>query len=136
MRKIHSKIDKTKLLHIFYTLNDISNRTDIVDSSQFLQVASIGLNKGQTFKPHQHIWRENISKKVIAQECWIVLQGSVRVDYYDTDGAFLGSIILNQGDVTITLEGGHNYQSLSDNTKVYEIKTGPYYGQELDKKFL
>ena len=136
MKKIHSKIDKSKILHIFCSLDDISNRTDIVDSSQFLQVASLGLNNGQTFKPHQHIWRENINQKVIAQECWIILNGSVRVDYYDTDGAFLESIILNQGDVTITLEGGHNYQSLSDNTKVYEIKTGPYYGQELDKKFL
>lgn len=136
MKKIHSKKDKSKLLHVFYSLNDISNRTDIIDSNQFLQVASLELNHGQTFKPHQHIWRDNICKKVIAQECWVILQGSVRVDYYDTDGAFLEANILNQGDVTITLEGGHNYQSLSEDTKVYEIKTGPYYGQHLDKKFL
>ena len=44
--------------------------------------------------------------------------------------------ILEQGDASFTLEGGHNYQILEDNTLVYEYKTGPYEGQKLDKVFL
>ena len=136
MEKIYSKIDKLKLLHLNYSSSSINKRSDLVECNQFLQVASLALEKDQTFKPHQHIWKKNLSNNVIAQECWVIISGSVRVDYYDLDGSFLASKTLVEGDITITLEGGHNYQALDDNTKVYEIKTGPYYGQELDKKFL
>ena len=44
--------------------------------------------------------------------------------------------ILNQGDASFTLYGGHNYQILEDDTIVYEYKTGPYEGQKLDKTFI
>ena len=44
--------------------------------------------------------------------------------------------ILNVGDASFTLEGGHNYEILEDNTLVYEYKTGPYEGQEFDKIFI
>jgi len=44
--------------------------------------------------------------------------------------------ILNAGDASFTLEGGHTYEILEDNTIVYEYKTGPYEGQQNDKKFL
>jgi hypothetical protein len=44
--------------------------------------------------------------------------------------------ILHVGDASFTLEGGHNYEILEDNTLVYEYKTGPYEGQEMDKKFI
>jgi len=44
--------------------------------------------------------------------------------------------ILYVGDASFTLEGGHNYEILEDNTLVYEYKTGPYEGQEFDKTFI
>ena len=44
--------------------------------------------------------------------------------------------ILKPGDASFTLEGGHNYLILEDNTLVYEYKTGPYEGQALDKTFI
>ena len=43
--------------------------------------------------------------------------------------------ILNAGDSSFTLEGGHTYEILEDDTLVYEYKTGPYEGQEKDKVF-
>ena len=42
---------------------------------------------------------------------------------------------LNQGDISLTFEGGHTYTILED-ARVYEYKTGPYEGVELDKVFL
>jgi hypothetical protein len=36
----------------------------------------------------------------------------------------------------ITLEGAHTYTILENDTLVYEYKTGPYEGQELDKQFI
>jgi hypothetical protein len=73
---------------------------------------------------------------VIAQESWIVIQGSVKCIFYDIDDTIIAEPILNVGDASFTLEGGHNYYILEDNTLVYEYKTGPYEGQKLDKTFI
>jgi hypothetical protein len=36
----------------------------------------------------------------------------------------------------MTFRGGHNYYILEEDTIVYEYKTGPYLGQDLDKEFI
>ena len=91
--------------------------------------------KGQTFKPHQHIWKDG-EKKVIAQESWVVIKGSVQCSFFDIDGSLISEPILNKGDCSITLEGGHTYSILKPGTLVYEFKTGPYKGQKYDKEFI
>ena len=48
----------------------------------------------------------------------------------------IGDEIIKTGDCSITFEGGHTYTILEDDTIVYEYKTGPYYGQKLDKAFI
>ncbi len=140
MEKIFSNLEPNKLLHIIYKLSDFNNiqethRKDIVDPKEFIQLSALKMNKGQTFKPHQHIWK-NGEKKVIAQESWVVIKGSVKCSFYDTDGTILKQPVLNVGDCSITLAGGHTYSILEDDTLVYEYKTGPYKGQENDKIFL
>jgi hypothetical protein len=95
----------------------------------------MGSFKDKTFKPHKHIWKEQ-KRNVIAQESWVVLQGSVKCIFYDLDNTILSTEFLYPGDASFTLEGGHNYEILEDNTLVYEYKTGPYEGQELDKIFI
>mgnify|MGYP003674399210 FL=1 len=56
---------------------------------------------------------------------------------YDIDNTtILATPILEAGDASFTLYGGHTYEILEENTIVYEYKTGPYEGQELDKRFL
>ena len=135
MEKIYSKVEPGKLLHIINRFSDIDNRTDIVPEENFLQCASLGMNKGDTFKPHKHIWKDG-KDKVIAQESWVVIRGKVKCIFYDIDDNILETPILNQGDASFTLFGGHTYEILEDNTLVYEYKTGPYEGQKLDKEFL
>ena len=93
------------------------------------------MKKGQTFKPHQHIWKDG-EKKVIVQESWVVIRGSVKCIFYDTDGTIIKEPVLNVGDCSITLAGGHTYSILEDDTLVYEYKTGPYKGSENDKIFI
>ncbi len=116
--------------------SEFRNRQDIVNPSQFLQVASIEMMKDKTFKPHKHIWKNNKVKKVIAQESWVIIKGEIKVDYYDINNEYLDSHCLYEGDCTITLEGGHNYTSLVNDSLVYEFKTGPYEGQINDKILL
>jgi cupin fold WbuC family metalloprotein len=136
MKYIYSKVDPEKLLHIINKLDDIIERTNIVPDYQFLQLATLRMEKGKTFRPHQHIWKNSPTDKIIAQESWIVVKGSVKVYMYDIDGTLLTTEIINQGDCSMTFEGGHTYESLKDDTVVYEYKTGPYTGIENDKVFL
>tara|TARA_A100001515_G_C4568926_1_gene209062 strand:- start:885 stop:1298 length:414 start_codon:yes stop_codon:yes gene_type:complete len=135
MEKIYSKVKPDKLLHIINRFSDIDGRTDIVPKENFLQCASLNMNKGDTFKPHKHVWKDG-KDKVIAQESWVVIKGKVKCIFYDIDNTILETPILNQGDASFTLFGGHTYETLENDTIVYEYKTGPYEGQKLDKEFL
>jgi hypothetical protein len=136
MQKIYSKIEPEKLLHIIVRKDDFKpGREDIVEENQFIQCSILQMENGKTFKPHKHIWKER-TRNVIAQESWIVVQGSVKCIFYDIDDTLIAEPILYPGDASFTLEGGHNYEILEDDTLVYEYKTGPYEGQILDKVFL
>lgn len=125
-----------KLLHIVYNAEEfVDERTELVNETQFIQCAYLKMNKGKTFRPHKHIWKKPSFDQHIAQESWVVIKGSVKVFFYDTDMNLLETHVLQAGDSSFTLEGGHTYEILEDDTLVYEYKTGPYEGQEKDKVF-
>lgn len=136
MKKIYSKIAPDKLLHIINRKDEIIDRTNVSPDEQFIQLATMKLNSGKTFSPHKHIWKNQDQKNVIAQESWVVIEGQVRVHLYDIDNTHICDEVIERGDCSITFEGGHTYTILEDNTIVYEYKTGPYLGQELDKVFI
>lgn len=152
VRKIYSKEDPSKLLHICYsTYHDAFNnnvtsvgkdviRQDLVPDDQFLQAAHITIKtEGHKFRPHRHIpHHPEYGRMVIAQESWVVLSGKIKVYFYDIDddNTLLEEVILNPGDISITLQGGHTYEALVADTSVIEFKTGPYKGQLLDKRFI
>ena len=136
MEKIYSKVDSSKLLHVVVRKEDLTpGRVEVVPEDHFIQCALLNMEKGKTFKPHKHIWKER-TRNVIAQESWIVIQGSVKCIFYDIDDQIIATPILHPGDASFTLEGGHTYEIQEDNTLVYEYKTGPYEGQSLDKTFI
>ena len=136
MIQYFSKVDPSKLLHVVVRKEDLTpGRVEVVPEDNFIQCALLNMEKGKTFKPHRHIFKKR-TRNVIAQESWIVVQGSVKCTFYDLDDSVLVEPVLNPGDASFTLEGGHTYTILEDNTLVYEYKTGPYEGQALDKIFL
>lgn len=142
MKKIYSKQDPEKLLHIICRKDELGlqgktegGRVDVAPEDQFLQVAAIQMNEGKTFKPHRHIWKDG-EKSVIAQESWVVISGSVKATLYDLDDSIIAEEQLKAGDLSMTFQGGHNYLATESNTFVYEFKTGPYKGVENDKTFI
>ena len=136
MIEYYSKIEPNKLLHVVVRKEDLKpGRKDIIPEEHFIQCSHLNMEKGKTFRPHKHIFK-NRTRDVIAQESWIVIQGKVKCIFYDLDDTILVEPILEPGDASFTLEGGHNYEILEDNTLVYEYKTGPYEGQKLDKQFI
>ena len=134
MEKIYSKVKPDVLLHLINRLDEIEGRTDVAPVEEFLQLATLKMHKGQTFKAHKHITL--VKETNIAQESWIVVRGSVKCIFYDLDDTIIAEPILKPGDCSMTFRGGHNYLILEDDTIVYEYKTGPYLGQQLDKEFL
>jgi cupin fold WbuC family metalloprotein len=136
MEHIYSKVEPGKILHTIVRKEDLTpGRKEVVSEDNFIQCAILNMEKGKSFKPHRHIWKER-TRNVIAQESWIVVQGSVKCIFFDLDDNIIATPVLYPGDASFTLEGGHTYEILEDNTLVYEYKTGPYEGQSLDKTFI
>ena len=136
MEKIYSKVKPNKLLHVINKLSDIKNRTNVIEDEHFIQCATLKMYKGQTFPPHKHIIKDRHYSNQIAQESWVVIKGKVKCIFYDIDDKIIAEPILEEGDASFTLYGGHTYEILEEDTIVYEYKTGPYEGQELDKTFI
>lgn len=135
--KVLPKEHPQALLHLVVRgkyFDEIGGRSDIIDPRHFLQVAFLNLAKDQTFKAHRHIYSKFFTESKISNEMWYIIRGSVQADYWDLDGSKLNSVILSEGDITITISAaGHNYTSLTENTRVIEIKSGPYFSREQDK---
>ena len=135
MKEIYSKVEPETLLHIILKKDSVqTERLNVVKDKEFIQLAAMRLPKGKTFKPHKHIFCEKIT--TIAQESWAVISGKVKAILYDLDDKIISEEILDAGDCSITLYGGHTYEILEDDTLVYEYKTGPYLGIEQDKEFI
>jgi cupin fold WbuC family metalloprotein len=136
MEKIYSKVETDKLLHVINRLDEINGRTEVIPEDNFIQCATLKMEKDKTFPPHKHITKDRHYKEQIAQESWVVIKGSVRCILFDIDDQIIATPILYPGDASFTLYGGHTYEILEEDTIVYEYKTGPYESQSLDKKFI
>lgn len=136
MTEIYSRIEPDKLLHFIIRDSDINvERYDAICEKERLQLAVLNMKEGKTFKAHKHKYN-TITTESPAMEIWVCTKGAVQCTYYDTDGSFLAVALMQPGDLTCTIEGGHNYESMEEGTRVMEIKSGPYFGQEHDKEFL
>ena len=136
IENIYSKLEDKILLHQIYkpSLETSQYRINISPENESMQVSHLLMKKNQKFKAHKHLLFDR--NMPIAQESWVVISGKVKVFYYDLDDELLTTQEIISGECSITYRGGHHYESLTDNTIVYEFKTGPYFGVEKDKVFL
>ena len=132
------KIIKDVLLHIIYRKEDLRAQTergaDLTPPEEFLQARALNAKAGETFKAHSHFPQDRSTD--LTQESIVVIEGSVKVVYFDTEGNVLGETILKTGDCFVTLRGGHKFEILEEGTLFYEYKNGPYNGLTKDKKFI
>jgi hypothetical protein len=112
------------------------NRIDFSDPKEFLQGAIIEMPAKHSFLAHVHLERERSFSNLRAQESWVVIKGQVEVTYFTDSGDLITTEILGPGDITISFRGGHGYRTLTSDALVYEFKSGPYEGLEIDKRFI
>ena len=98
----------------------------------FQQVGIWGYDKGQILAAHIHL--KPPRKIDRTQEVIFIKNGRLRADIYSEEREYLKSIELQKGDTAVFLRGGHGYEILEDDTKVLEIKNGPYLGAEKDRE--
>jgi hypothetical protein len=105
----------------FFTPNDFSQ-----------QLAYMSHQKGKIIQPHVH---NPVSRHVLyTKEVLFIKKGQLRVDFYDDDKNYLESRILNSGDVILLAGGGHGFEVLQD-VEMFEIKQGPYAGDQDKTRF-
>jgi hypothetical protein len=108
--------------------------TFLSQDSDFLQVGTWGYNEGKKLNAHIHLTEPRTVS--YTQEVLFVKKGSVRAYIYSSDEKLIHTTDLSEGDVIVLLKGGHGYEILQDDTKVLEVKNGPYVGATKDRRVI
>ena len=105
----------------FFTPNDYSQ-----------QLAYMSHPTGKEIQPHVH---KKVQREVhYTQETLFIRKGKLQVDFYSDDQIYLESRFLETGDVILLIRGGHGFKVLED-LEMFEVKQGPYAGDEDKIKF-
>ena len=117
---------------IFHTTNEWKEGLDFLTTdSSFIQAGTWWYQNGKNLAAHKHLINERQSN--LTQEVIVIVTGRVLAELYDENDQLFYSKELLPGDIGIMLTQGHGYKILEDDTKVVEIKNGPYPGAELDR---
>lgn len=102
------------------------------NDEDFIQVGTWNYEKGRYLAAHNH----NIVERKInrTNEVIIILNGKLKIDIYNENDDKIAELEVKKNDLLIMMNGGHGYHILEDNTKVIEIKNGPYLGAEKDRR--
>ena len=98
-----------------------------------IQLGIIQHKQGTEVRPHVH---KDVSRLVQGvQEVLHIEYGVVEVDVYAGDGTKVWNTKLSDGDTILFIDGGHGLKVMSD-TRILEVKQGPYLGASEDKSWL
>ncbi len=101
------------------------------ENEEFLQVGTWRYNSGHALRAHCHntVPREiNRTNEVV-----IVLQGSMAARIFDEQQQLVTTVTVGKGELLVLMNGGHDYTILEDDTRILEIKNGPFLGKDIDK---
>jgi hypothetical protein len=87
------------------------------------QLALMQRPKGELIQPHIHL---PVNRELNGtQEVIIMKSGRMRVDYYENTREYVGSTVLEAGDIALMNSGGHGFELLEDSVFI-EVKQGPF----------
>ena len=98
-----------------------------------LQLGISSYKGGSKIKAHLHTEKEIKINKI--QEIVHIESGKTIVNLYDLNGKKFKSVELLVGDTIFFVNGGHGFEMLED-TKIIEVKQGPYSGKDNDKRYI
>jgi cupin fold WbuC family metalloprotein len=101
--------------------------------SQDKDELQLGVNhykKGTVIKPHKHLPLAREIKTTV--EVLHIDSGKCQMTLYDNTDQSFADVSLESGDTVVLLAGGHGLR-VDEDTRIVEVKQGPYYGADLDK---
>ena len=104
----------------------------VTSPENYLQVGILNHKEGSIIKPHRH--KEMPRTINYTQEVLHIEYGKMEVDFYQNN-QLIKKALLFEGDTIILLAGGHGFNILED-TKMIEVKQGPYLSQTEDKEII
>lgn len=126
--------DNGKLIAFVIRENFKKQGINFVSKRDFpLQLGINAYKKGSQIKPHFHIEKEIKINKI--QEVVHIESGKVIVYLYNLKGKKIKSLNLSWGDTIFFINGGHGFEIL-ENTKIIEVRQGPYMGKSKAKKMI
>jgi len=122
-----------RLAYIIRKDIEIEKKEFFGSPDDFLQIGYMNLKKGEILKPHIH----KPQNKIITenQEVLYIVSGKMKVNFYNRIPQQISEAILTDGDLIVLSAGGHGFEFLED-TKMIEVKQGPYTGRNDDKEIL
>jgi hypothetical protein len=101
------------------------------EDQEFLQVGTWRYDMGHELRAHIH----NVVPREVnrTHEVVIVVQGTLGARIYDEECELVETVTVRQGEMLILMNGGHDYAILENDTRILEIKNGPFLGRDVDK---
>lgn len=104
----------------------------LTDSANPLQLGMNFYKAGEVIKAHYHLKRKTETESVV-QEFILIGAGRALLRLYRAqDQTEFTTRQLGAGDMVLLLAGGHSFD-VQDDTKIVELKLGPYDGKSKDK---
>ena len=120
------KIYNQKKLYALIVRSSYKKRTGVTfftDKKATQQFGYMKHKKNHIILPHRHNKRQ--SQILLTTEVIIILDGILRVDFYNNKEKYLFSKKLYKNDLIMLSNGGHGFKVLK-NIKMIEVKQGPY----------
>ena len=96
-----------------------------------LQLGVSVRKEGEYVKPHKHIPFKEL-RNIPAQELLYIESGKAEINLFHNKDKYK-TILLEKGDMVL-LNCGHEVKFLKD-TKMIELKQGPYRGKDVEKEY-
>jgi mannose-6-phosphate isomerase-like protein (cupin superfamily) len=96
------------------------------------QLAFMSHPKGKSIPPHRH---NKVTREVhFTQEVLLIQTGKLQVDFYTDAERYLESRVLCAGDIILLCGGAHGFHVLEP-LEMFEVKQGPYAGEDDKTRF-
>ena len=96
------------------------------------QLGFVVYQAGGEVTPHLH---RPLERRIIGtSEVLLVKKGRCEIDIYNSKRELVATRELNEGDLVLTINGGHGFRMLED-TVLLEVKQGPYSGVDEKERF-
>jgi len=122
-----------KLIAQFFDLRSFRKTEFPTPPEEFFQIG-LGFDSNER-KIRKHLHKEIIRTINLTSEFLYVIEGSIDASIFSEEGIKVDSLTISANQALLQFRGGHEFH-INSNTKYFELKQGPYLGNEKDKEVI